>query len=408
MKPVLVLTYWSFKDALVQTYTLPYVKIIAAVSKRKVYLVCLEQSQLKTSYQERIKTNADLQKDNMQVIFLEYNRFGIKQILMWSFYLTKLLYFVNKKGVEYIHTWGTPAGAIGYLLSILSGKPLILDSYEPHAETMIENGTWKLNSWAYKILFELEIRQSHRAKYYIAAASGMKDYAQKTYNLQIDNNCFFTKPACTDLEKFNFMYRDSQLINELDLDGKIICVYAGKFGGIYLDDEIFDFFKQCFKHWKGNFRILMLTNASIESISKQLQRVQIPNNVLIQKFVPHYDIPKYLAIADFALTPVKPIPTKRYCTPIKDGEYWATGLPVVITSNISDDSDIIEENNAGYVLKSLTDNEYNNAITKIDDLLKEDNGLLKKRIRALAYKYRNFDIVEKIYRQIYSVPDTVK
>ncbi|MDB5005120.1 MAG: hypothetical protein JWQ34_3345, partial [Mucilaginibacter sp.] len=108
---------------------------------------------------------------------------------------------------------------------------------------------------------------------------------------------------------------------------------------------------------------------------------------------------------------------KRYLLLFKIYKYdivyihlWGTpfGLPIVITSNISDDSDIIEKNNAGYVLKSLTDKEYNQAIVKIDDLLKEDKDLLKKRIRALAYKYRNFDIAEKIYKQIYSVPDTVK
>ena len=43
-------------------------------------------------------------------------------------------------------------------------------------------------------------------------------------------------------------------------------------------------------------------------------------------------------------TPVKPVPTKRYCTPVKDGEYWALGLPVIITEGISDDSGIIREN----------------------------------------------------------------
>lgn len=402
MRPILVLTYWSFKDALVQTYTLPYVKIITAVSKRKAYLVCLEQPQLCTSKEERVRINKEMEKDNVQVVFLNYNRFGIRQALKWGWYIVKLLLLIVKSNMEYIHTWGTPAGAVGYILSILSGRPLILDSYEPHAETMIENGTWRSNSWAYKILFELEKRQSYRAKYYIAAASGMKDYAYKTYNLKIDSKMFFTKPACTDIAKFNFAEPDPQLMDELGLNGKIVCVYAGKFGGIYLEEEIFDFFKRCFKYWGDKFKILLLTNESIENTNKQLQRVQIPGNIIIQKFVPYHEVPKYLSTATFALTPVKPIPTKRYCTPIKDGEYWASGLPIVITSEISDDSDIIEENNAGYVLKGLTNEEYDKAIAKINSLLKEDTAQLKSRIRGLANKYRNFDIAKNVYQSIYN------
>ncbi len=403
MKPILVITYWSFKDALVQTYTLPYVKIITKVSSRKVYLVCLEQSRLSTSKAERIKTNIDLQQYNIEVVFLEYNRFGVKQIIMWAWYMFKLIWLIIKHKIEFIHTWGTPAGAIGYILSTLLGKPLVLDSYEPHAESMIENGTWKHNSLAYKLLSKLEYKQSHQAQYYIAAASGMKDYAYKTYNLKIDDNAFFTKPACTDINKFNFIKPDQQLMDELNFNDKIICVYAGKFGGIYLEDEIFDFFKQCSIHWGDKFRILLLTNESTESINKHLQRVNISNHVVINKFVPHADVPKYLSVANFAFTPVKPIPTKRYCTPIKDGEYWASGLPVVITQGISDDSDLIAKNDAGYVLKNLTNNEYVNAVKKINDLLNEDSVSLKNRIRSLAFKYRNFEIAETIYKQIYKL-----
>lgn len=49
-----------------------------------------------------------------------------------------------------------PAGALGYVLSKFTGSKLIIDSYEPHAESMVENGTWKKSSLKFKILFWLE------------------------------------------------------------------------------------------------------------------------------------------------------------------------------------------------------------------------------------------------------------
>ena len=43
MRPLLVLTYWSFKDALLQTY-LPQIELFARIHRVTVYLVTLEQA----------------------------------------------------------------------------------------------------------------------------------------------------------------------------------------------------------------------------------------------------------------------------------------------------------------------------------------------------------------------------
>ena len=42
---ILVLTQWSFKDALIQTYTLPYVEILRETipDSRKIFVVNAEQ-----------------------------------------------------------------------------------------------------------------------------------------------------------------------------------------------------------------------------------------------------------------------------------------------------------------------------------------------------------------------------
>ena len=132
-----------------------------------------------------------------------------------------------------------------------------------------------------------------------------------------------------------------------------------------------------------------------------LQKKYIPTNCIVSTFVKHTEIQDYLNFADFALNPVKPVPSKRYCTSIKDGEYWAMSLPVIITKNISDDSDIIENNDIGYVLKDLTDKEYLNACKKIDSLITNKKEI-KNKIRNIAVKYRNFNIASNIYKKIYS------
>ena len=91
-----------------------------------------------------------------------------------------------------------------------------------------------------------------------------------------------------------------------------------------------------------------------------------------------------------------------YCTPIKNGEYWALGLPVVITKNISEDSEIIAYSHTGVVLDNLSIPEMEKAVKEMDNLLdKNKNGKLSEEIYQLAVQHRNFTIAENVYGKIY-------
>lgn len=403
MKNVLVLTYWSYKDALVQTYTLPYVRLIAKnlPSGSRVHLVTLEQEKFVLTKEEKEQISAALEPEGITHMSLTYHPFSAKAAFAWVKYIFKLLFIISRKRITHIHTWCTPAGGIGYILSRLTGKPLIVDSYEPHAESMVENGTWQANSNAFKLLFKLEQLQSSRAIALIGLTESMKKYAQEKYNVAPSR--FYVKPACIDTTSFKPLSQPKlvQLRKELGLMDKIVCVYAGKTGGIYLEREIFDLFKVAYDHWGERFQVVMLTDTSREALDALAATSGFPPALLVSKFVPHSEVVKYLSIGDFAINPVKPVPSKRYCTSIKDGEYWAIGLPVIIPAGISDDSDIIEQHNAGAVLHSFSTAAFKAAIIKVEELLQEDRERLQQRIRHLAHKYRSFEQAESIYRDIY-------
>jgi len=398
---ILVFTQWSFKDALVQTYTLPYVDIIRKIVPPgiKIFLVTSEQQQVALSDDETVQVNKEWEKRNMQLLPEPYKRFGVKKMFASAANLLRLRGIIKKEKIETIHAFCTPAGSIAYLLSKFTGAELIIDSYEPHAEAMVENGTWKKNGAAYKILYALEKKQTKKAKAIIATTAGMREYALERYGVEVKS--FFVKPACVDLTKFSPSEKDPALVKGLGLENKIVCVYAGKLGGIYFKKEVFDFIKLCHDRWKDNFRFLMLTNAGREEIDTETQRAGLPGNIVISKFVYHQEVPRYLSLGDFAINPVKPVPTKKYCTSIKDGEYWAMGLPVVISPRISDDSAIIEKENTGVVVDFSDKNDLSGSIDKIEALLKNKEAL-KKKIRQLAIQHRSFEIAEKIYKEIYN------
>jgi len=403
VKNVLILTYWSYKDALVQTYTLPYVRIIRnkLPPASKIFLLTLEQDFFRMTDQEWLAEKEKLERENIILIRFKYDHFGLKMIFRMLRLFTSLIKLIGKESISTIHSWCMPAGGLGYLLSVVTLKPLIIDSYEPHSEAMVENGTWKPSSFKFKLLFWLEKKQSQRAKTVVALTEGMRNYAKEKYNAFFDN--YYVKPALVNLDKFNWREESyNQLRKEKNLTGKIVGVYAGKLGGIYLEEEVFEFFKVASNFWGEKLKIFLLTDKSGDEVQAFIKKKKIPLNSIETLFVSHEEIQNYYQMADFALNPVKPVPSKQYCTSIKDGEYWAMGLPVVITKNISDDSTIIQKENIGYVLQELTTEEYCRACEKISELLIGNREALNQKIVAIAKKYRGLHIAENIYEKIYS------
>lgn len=400
---VLVLTYWSYKDALIQAYTLPYVRLIKnnLTRNQKLFLVTLEQDFFRVSDEEWELEKNKLAKENIHLIKYNYLKFGFKMIftLMKAFsFLTVKIYTNN---IQTIHVWCTPAGALGYILSKTTGKNLIIDSYEPHAESMVENGTWSKDSLKFKLLYWFERKQSNHAKTIIGLTEKTPEYALNKYQAQFKN--YFTKPALVELNSIQFeISKYKQLRASQNLENKIVGVYAGKLGGIYLKEEFFDFLKVADDFWGNRLHFYFLTDTNESIINNYISNKKINSCSVITKFVSHKEVNNYLQIADFALNFVNPIPSKRYCTSIKDGEYWAMGLPVVITKNISDDSDIIKTNKIGSVIERLENEGYKNSILEINNLLiNNSREELYLKIRPIAEKYRNMELAEKIYKKIY-------
>jgi glycosyltransferase involved in cell wall biosynthesis len=391
---ILVMTFWGYKDALIQTYTLPYLRIIEKLIPpgSSIHLLTLDPP----------GTDSEMPPPSGKInrISARYYRFGWKALLTWAGLLIRLLLYIRKNKINTIHCWCPTAGAGGYVLSRLTGIRLILDSFEPHAEAMVENGSWKKNSLAFKLLWNLEGKQARHAAFVIAAAHGMKEYMKEKYKATPEH--FFVKPACVDMQLFSLNKKKNPvLLKTLNLENKTVCVYAGKFGGIYLKEEVFHFFREAYAFWGENFRVLLLTVHPIAEIRELADKYALPESLFVIRFVAHQDIPDYLGLADFALSPIKSLPSKRLCTPIKTGEYWAMGLPVLTTPHISEDSDIIEHNKIGYVWQDYSAVEFEKSLIVISNILSEEPVLLSTKIRNIAELYRSFRIAETVYKTIY-------
>jgi glycosyltransferase involved in cell wall biosynthesis len=394
---ILAITYWPWNSALISTYTLPYLRMIRRRQDpaHQIYLVTLSPANSGQLESFRAAEN-QLRSEGIILKNFTYQPFGMAAFLMLGNLIAQLGILIITKRITVLHAWCTPGGAIAYLLTQLRRLPIVLDSMEPHAESMVETGTWSKSSMSFKLLFRLEKKQLQKASHVICTTSTVPAYITKTYGLTLKD--YFVKPACVDLDLFNPVGKKVSYPPGLN-ETQVICLYAGKLGGIYLEKEVFEFFAAMAEYWKDRFRVLLLTSHSDKEIDNYCAEAGFDRNLIVKRFVDHAEVPAYMALASFAICPVKPVATKRHCTPIKNGEYWAMGLPVVIPANISDDSDIIREHNAGYVLEELSKAEYLSSARALDLLFAEPG--LKSRIRELAVRYRSPAIAEKIYAAVY-------
>lgn len=386
---ILVLTYWDRNDPLVINYTLPYLRIIREESRgTAIHLVTLDRAgSVPLPAPEGIVHHA-----------LRYRKFGLGAMAAFPFMVFSLCRLVWVHKITRLHAWCMPAGMLGYLVSVLTGRPLVVDSYEPHAEAMVENGTWRRSGIAFRTLFLFEKLLTRRAVAAVATTAGMREYALARYGRVPP--LFLVKPACVDVERFA-MPHHQMMGQHWTLEGKMVAVYAGKFGGIYLDQEVFDLFGAAKAHWP-NFHVLLLTSHKLDELRPYMERAGLAADMFTIQWALPAEVPTYLAMAQWALTPVRPVASKRYCTPIKTGEYWGAGLPVMITKDISDDSGIIERLRIGSVIESLDTVGYQRAVERMAELLAtEERDVLAARIRGVALEYRGFGIAQRVYRKLY-------
>jgi glycosyltransferase involved in cell wall biosynthesis len=388
---LLIITYWDYHDALIQTYTLPYVRLMLnQTSVNKVVLVTLQKS-------EKTIQNPD---EDIEVLPFRYHRFGAAAIFKMVANTLVLIRKIRKEKMEAIHCWCTPAGVYGLILKLFTGRSLIIDSFEPHAEPMLEAGVWQKNSLAFRILFLCEKLQAKYANYLIACVASMKSYSEKRYGIL--RHDMLWKPACVDFEHFDIAKRKNEdLLNQLGLADKVVCVYAGKFGGSYYGIEVFNFIKEAHVFFGDSFRFLLLSNHPKEEISAWMQDLDIPELVLVQRFVDHRVIPDYIGLGDFGLVPFIPVPSKRYGSPIKTGEYMAMGLPIVISEDISDDSALVSNHKIGYVLRNQNVDEYHQALESLASLI-ENRKITSQKVVGLAKRYKNYHHVGSIYASVYN------
>ncbi len=298
--------------------------------------------------------------------------------------------------VDKVISRGAPAGALVYLALKNTGVPYFVESFEPHADYMLESGVWK----RYDPRYYFQKKWEEAIKQF---ANGLmpvsKKFEFKLINDGIASSRIYTVPVPVDLIKFqhNLNARYELRFNLKFNSNDVVGIYVGKFGGLYYDEEAFLIFKKAFDYFKFSFKLIVLTPNPYEEVLEKFKSIGVFEKQIYIGKVPHNEVPKYLSASDFAFSFMRSTKNLAFASPTKNGEYWANGLPILISEGVGDDSDIIKNEGGGAIIdRSFLNIE--SAFDQIQIILNDENH--KSKLRGMAERYRSIDYVVSAYNTL--------
>ncbi|QNL22356.1 glycosyltransferase [Hyphobacterium sp. CCMP332] len=385
------LSYWGIEDGLTKASVFPNIEILASFHEvSEIFLFTIERSEFEIEQFKNQKIiHVPLVSTFRKIRFLN----KLSDFLKFPLLINRR---IQDNGIDVLICRGAPAGALALSISKNSNVPFIVESFEPHAEYMLESKVWS----KYSLSYILEKRWEQRIKNQALALLPVSiNYQKKLIEEGIKRDVYLAPCAVDHSEfEFNSEMRDKTRLNlKIDKDKKV-GIYVGKFGDIYLKEEFFELIKELKNHLKDQFYFIILSPMDKSEIMDLLKRHKINfQNIAILK-VDHHEVPNYLSAADYGLVTVRPSPHRKYCSPIKTGEYWANGLPVLITEDIGDDSRIITEKNVGSIIDL---NDLKHSVEKFMGIFNSKNRYKwAEQIMPLAKTFRGFDFTIKAYQNI--------
>lgn len=393
---IFYISYWGVSEGLTVSTVFPNLKILSEDERiDSIEFFTVERS---ADHNFKDKFNPINKVNHHPIYSKNLGFFLFTKIGDWLRIKNTISQYAKKMKPDLVICRGAMAGAFGSMLFNKYAIPFVVESFEPHADYMTESGVWKKNGLRYSLQKKTETAIKKQAKYLITVSH---NYYRHLRDVEaIADNRLKMVPCTVNASQFRFDAAARDLIRQklgIREDAKV-GIYLGKFGSIYYDSEAFEVFKRAEQYFESFFLIL-LSPEDKDILLKKLNAVHFPTDKVWIGTVAHAEVPSYLSAADFAFSTIKPADCRLFCSPVKDGEYWANGLPILLPDKIGDDSDIIKTEGGGAIIDVNQPTSLDKAFKVIEKMM--DKGPAgRNEIAALATKHRDPQKSLIVYKEI--------
>jgi glycosyltransferase involved in cell wall biosynthesis len=382
---VLFISYNGMLDPLGQTQVLPYLRQLA---KRGVVftLLSFERAQAFTA-EGAAKCEALRRELATQGIEWHWLRYHQRPSLPATIYdvlagIRKALSLVQRNKIEMIHARGHIPATIALAIKKRFGTKMIFDLRGLMAEEYVDAEHWQKGSLPYRITKGAEQQILGATDAIVTLTERIWPIIREWQGLRGRTPHHEVIPCCVDLARFNFSDAErTRRRGELGLANQFTIVYSGSLDGWYLTEKMADFFASFVKR-NPNAHLLWLTTGSHDRVRELMNARGVGAEHFSVRSVPAAEVPSYLSAADAGLAFIKRCVSKLASSPTKNGEYLACGLPLIINAGIGDSDALVEQWQAGVLIRDFTDEEYASAGKQIEAMVAARD--VRNRTRAVA------------------------
>lgn len=387
---VLYIVYWGAAEPLGQSLVLPAVKRLAEFGAR-LTLVTFEKPD---DLQNREKIQAireSLAEHDIRWIPLRYHRRPKVSATAFDVAhgVARALLARVRGRFDIVHARTFIGGLIGMAAAPLLRARFIYHNEGFYPDEQVDGGVWRFGSRVHRFARYLEQTMYRRADGIIALSHRARSVIEDLPAVRKRQTPVIVVPSCVDLEHFS-----PPADVRVPFDDELRLVYIGSIGGRYVFDQIARFVAIAGEEFRST-RFRVLTRTPPAEVDQMLSAEGVPDGDWSVDCVPHSEVSAELAGQHAGLFFLSQGISEHGCSPTKIGEYWAMGLPVVTTPNVSDTDGIIRSERVGVIVGEHSDAEYRRAAAELRELLRDPE--LSARCRAAAE--RNYSLEAGCERQ---------
>jgi glycosyltransferase involved in cell wall biosynthesis len=377
---VLYVVYWGAAEPLGQSLVLPAVKRLAGLGV-DLTLVTFEKPQDLDRQRLMKDIRESLGERGIRWIPLRYHKRPKIPATAFDFAqgCARSIVMRLRMSPDIIHARTFIGGLMGLVLAPVLGAKLVYHNEGFYPDEQVDAGIWKAGSRQHILAKYLENTMYARADGIIALSHLAKRQIESIPVVERRGTPVTVVPSCVDLDRF------PPPPTSIACDGSLRFVYVGGVGGRYGFDKIGRFVADASRRFSGvNLRVLTMSDRHM--VTSALSAAGLPLDCWSMNSVPHQAVPAELARRHVGMHFLSQGLSDHGGSPTKIGEYWAAGLPVVVTANAGDTSEIISSERVGVVVNEHGAAEYNRAFRELASLLSED-GLARRCRRAAESHY---------------------
>lgn len=403
----LYICYFGFREPLVQTQVLPYLREVRKDGVEITLLTFEPNLDSKWTGDEINEKKQELAASGIDWHVLPYHKrpsipATAYDVLNGVRYVRNL---IKKNNFDILHARVHVPALIAVMARKLSqtNPKILFDIRGFVPEEYADAGVWRSGGFFFRLAKRVEAWIMRESDGFVI----LTEAARKVLfpeSLQAGYDKLYRPveviPCCVDFKKRFSGDRDSlrtKMRRELNVDGRRVITHVGSLIGLYLTPQIIEFLKVARKLDPNVFALFLTHTDPVDIVARLTEAGFSAADFLVAK-VDQAEVPAYLCASDIGLSFVRSSYATLSRSPTKIPEYLASGLPVIANAGVGDVDSLIETNRIGAVLPDLDVESYEKALAEVDYL-----GHVKEQAIETAYREFDLETVGGVrYRGIYS------